>query len=38
METAITNASDTVALETLYTATKQDDGTVARPLGQLPTL
>jgi hypothetical protein len=38
METAITNASDTAALETLYTATKQDDGTVARPLGQLPTL
>jgi len=38
METAITNASDTAALETLYTATKQDDGTVARPLGELPTL
>ena len=38
METAITNASDTPALETLYTFTKQDDGTVTRPLGELPTL
>ena len=38
METAITNASDTPALETLYDFTKQDDGTVTRPLGELPTL
>ena len=38
METAITNASDTPALETLYTFTKQDDGSVTRPLGEMPTL
>ena len=38
METAITNASDTPALETLYTYTKQSDGTVTRPLGELPIL
>ena len=38
METAITNASDTSALETLYTYTKQEDGSVTRPLGELPTL
>jgi len=38
METAITNASNTPALETLYTYTKQSDGTVTRPLGELPTL
>ena len=38
METAITNASDTPALETLYTFTKQEDGSVTRPLGVLPTL
>ena len=38
METAITNASDTPALETLYTYTRQEDGTSARPLGELPTL
>ena len=38
METSITNASDTPALETLYTYTKQDDGSVTRPLGELPTL
>ena len=37
-ETQITNASDTPALETLYTHTKQEDGSVTRPLGQLPTL
>ena len=35
METAITNASDTPALETLYTYTKQEDGSVTRPLGEL---
>jgi len=38
METAITNASDTPALETLYTYTEQEDGSFARPLGELPTL
>ena len=38
METAITNASNTAALETLYTYTKQEDGSVTRPLGNLPTL
>jgi hypothetical protein len=38
METAITNASDTPALETLYTYTLQDDGSTTRPLGELPTL
>ncbi len=38
METAITNASDTPALETLYTHTKQEDGSVTRPLGVIPTL
>ena len=38
METAITNAVDTPALETLYTYTRQEDGTVTRPLGELPTL
>ena len=38
METAITNASDTPALETLYTYTEQEDGSHTRPLGELPTL
>ena len=38
MCTAITNASDTPALETLYTYTKQEDGSVTRPLGELPKL
>ena len=38
METKITNASDTPALETLYTYTKQEDGSVTRPLGELPRL
>ena len=38
METAITNAADTPALETLYTYTEQEDGSVTRPLGELPTL
>ena len=38
METAITNASDTPALETLYTYTRQEDGSVTRPLGEIPTL
>ena len=42
METAITNASDTPALETLYTyvntADEGDPVVMARPLGELPTL
>ena len=37
METAITNASDTPALETLYTYTTTD-GVQSRTLGELPTL
>ena len=37
METAITNATDTPALETLYTYTTTD-GVQSRPLGELPTL
>ena len=38
METAITNAADTAALETLYTFTEQEDGSTTRPLGELPEL
>ena len=38
METAITNASDTPALETLHTYTEQEDKSVTRPLGELPRL
>ena len=38
METAITNASNTAAIETLYTYTRQDDGSITRPLGNLPEL
>ena len=38
METAITNASNTAAIKTLYTYTEQEDGSVTRPLGELPTL
>jgi len=38
METAITNAANTPALETLYTYTKQEDGSITRPLGELPIL
>jgi hypothetical protein len=38
METLITNAADTPALETLYTYTRQEDGSITRPLGELPTL
>ena len=37
METAITNAADTPALETLYTYTVKD-GVQSRPLGDLPRL
>ena len=38
METAITNAANTPALETLYTYTTNDAGVTSRPLGELPTL
>ena len=38
MEIAITNAADTPALETLYTYTEQEDGSITRPLGELPVL
>ena len=37
METAITNAADTAALETLHTYTTTD-GVQSRPLGELPVL
>jgi len=37
METAITNAADTAALETLHTYTTTD-GVTSRPLGELPVL
>jgi len=38
METAIINAADTPALEALYAYTEQEDGSVTRPLGELPEL
>jgi len=38
METSITNASDTPALETLYTYTTDSDGVQSRPLALIPTL
>jgi len=38
METAITNAANTPALQTLYTYTTNDAGVTSRPLGELPTL
>ena len=38
METSITNASDTPALETLYTYTTDSDGVSSRPLALIPTL
>jgi len=38
METSITNASDTPALETLYTYTTDSDGVRSRPLAEIPTL
>jgi len=38
METAITNAADTAALETLHTYTEDADGVQSRPLGELPIL
>ena len=37
METAITNAADTVAIKTLHTYTTKD-GVQSRPLGELPVL
>jgi len=36
MQTQITNASDVDALATLFTYTKQEDGSVTRPLGEFP--
>ena len=36
--TSITNASDTPALETLYTYTTNDSGVTSRPLAEIPTL
>jgi len=36
MQTQITNASDVDALATLFTYTKQEDGSVTRPLGNFP--
>ena len=38
METSITNASNTAAIQTLYTYTTDDDGVSSRPLGVLPIL
>ena len=38
METQITTASDTPALETLYTYTTDSDGVQSRTLAELPTL
>ena len=38
METAVTNASNTAAIQTLYTYTRQEDGSFTRPLGELPEL
>jgi hypothetical protein len=38
METSITNANDTPALETLYTYTTDSDGVHSRPLAEIPTL
>jgi hypothetical protein len=38
METSITNASDTPALETLYTYTTDSDGVTSRPLALIPIL
>ena len=36
MQTQIDNASDVDALAALFTYTKQEDGTVTRPLGEFP--
>ena len=38
METLVTNASNTAAIETLYTYTTDGDGVTSRPLGELPRL
>tara|TARA_R100000655_G_scaffold109781_1_gene165435 strand:+ start:75 stop:689 length:615 start_codon:yes stop_codon:yes gene_type:complete len=38
METAIDNVADADALKNLYTYTKQEDGSVTRPLGEFPIL
>ena len=38
MEASITNASNTAAIQTLYTYTTDDDGVSSRPLGVLPIL
>jgi len=38
METSITNASDTPAIETLFTYTTDSDGVTSRPLAEIPTL
>jgi len=38
METAIDNAADVDALAALYAYTEQGDGSVTRPLGELPAL
>jgi hypothetical protein len=38
IEAQITGATDTAALEILYTYTEQEDGSVTRPLGELPVL
>ena len=38
METSITNASNTAALETLYAYTTDSDGVTSRPLAEIPTL
>ena len=38
METQIDACTTVQELETLYTYTEQDDGSVTRPLGELPTL
>jgi hypothetical protein len=38
METAITNASDTAALETLHNYTEDANDVQSRPLGELPVL
>jgi hypothetical protein len=38
METQITNAANTPALETLYTYTTDSDGVQSRPLTEFPTL
>ena len=38
MEASITNASNTPALETLYTYTTDSDGVTSRPLAEIPNL